>query len=73
MLVENINTTLTGNNKKNEPHDKGWAILEQGTIALVVLFVIVVVLGVCMRCVQEPMWQLKPQIYKQLSQVPRAC
>ncbi|EBG7868230.1 pilus assembly protein PilX, partial [Salmonella enterica] len=24
MLVENINTTLTGNNKKNEPHDKGW-------------------------------------------------
>ncbi|EGU9951345.1 pilus assembly protein PilX, partial [Salmonella enterica] len=21
MLVENINTTLTGNNKKNEPHD----------------------------------------------------
>ncbi|EAO6609150.1 pilus assembly protein PilX, partial [Salmonella enterica] len=22
MLVENINTTLTGNNKKNEPHDK---------------------------------------------------
>ncbi|EBO7128526.1 pilus assembly protein PilX [Salmonella enterica] len=45
MLVENINTTLTGNNKKNEPHDKGWGILEQGTIALVVLFVIVVVLG----------------------------
>lgn len=39
MLVENINTTLTGNNKKNDPHDKGWAILEQGTIALVVLFV----------------------------------
>ena len=45
MLVENINATLTGNNKKNEPHDKGWGILEQGTIALVVLFVIVVVLG----------------------------
>ncbi len=45
MLVENINATLTGNNKKNEPHDKGWGILEQATIALVVLFVIVVVLG----------------------------
>ncbi len=29
MLVENINTTLTGNNKKNEPHDKGWAILSR--------------------------------------------
>ncbi|UAD16358.1 pilus assembly protein PilX (plasmid) [Escherichia coli] len=45
MVVENINATLTRNNKKNEPHDKGWGILEQETIALVVLFVIVVVLG----------------------------
>ncbi|SUL29063.1 Uncharacterised protein [Shigella sonnei] len=73
MLVENINTTLTGNNKKNEPHDKGWGILEQGTIALVVLFVIVVVLGSLYALRTRTNVATETANIQTLSQVPRAC
>ncbi len=73
MLIQNINANVLKKNEKETSHDKGWGIMEQGAIALVVIIVLALVLVDCICCVHEPVWQMKVRTYRQSSQVLRAA
>lgn len=45
MLIQNIDIHSLKKNEKDVSHDKGWGIMEQGAIALIVIVVIALVLG----------------------------
>lgn len=45
MLIQNINANVLKKNEKETSHDKGWGIMEQGAIALVVIIVLALVFG----------------------------
>ncbi|MBB7735279.1 pilus assembly protein PilX [Escherichia coli] len=45
MLIQNINANVLKKNEKEISHDKGWGIMEQGAIALVVIIVLALVFG----------------------------
>lgn len=40
MLIQNIDVNALKKNEKETSHDKGWGIMEQGAIALVVIIVL---------------------------------
>lgn len=73
MLIQNIDVNALKKNEKETSHDKGWGIMEQGAIALVVIIVLALVLVDCICCVHEPVWQMKVRTYRQSSQVLRGC
>ena len=52
MLIQNINANVLKKNEKETSHDKGWGIMEQGAIALVVIIVLALVVYVAFtnRC-----------------------
>ncbi|HAK7943488.1 TPA: pilus assembly protein PilX [Salmonella enterica] len=46
MFIQNVNgNSMKKNENNNVPHAKGWGIMEQGAIALIVIIVIALVLG----------------------------
>ncbi|EOC6102546.1 type 4 pilus major pilin [Salmonella enterica] len=46
MFIQNVNgNSMKKNRNNNVPHAKGWGIMEQGAIALIVIVVIAIVLG----------------------------
>lgn len=45
MLIPNIDVNALKKNEKETSHDKGWGIMEQGAIALVVIIVLALVFG----------------------------
>ncbi|EAB7495050.1 pilus assembly protein PilX [Salmonella enterica subsp. enterica serovar Muenchen] len=46
MFIQNVNgNSMKKNENNNVPHAKGWGIMEQGAIALIVIVVIALVLG----------------------------
>lgn len=45
MLIQNIDVNALKKNEKETSHDKGWGIMEQGAIALVVIIVLALVFG----------------------------
>ncbi len=45
MLIQNIDVNALKKNEKKTSHDKGWGIMEQGAIALVVIIVLALVFG----------------------------